>query len=279
LIEFAQKPLLLRHRYGALCAWFVLAVALQAFALTGCKDLSMNKYPAHDYFSGSMLEAARAIDRNDLVEMKKHLQGRDLNEVGAKSMTFMWYAITAKNFPAITALMKLGSKPDENIAPGLGSALQVATESWLDTKLLAALLDGGLSPTFQMKDGTTLLQRVMLAADSRDKTALLLDRGADVNQRDSIGGTALNTAINTLQPDLAIMLVLKGGDVNAAKTNGDSVRWGVQWTIGRQQPGSEMRRKFEALRDVMITKGAKFPADPPAKVREWMKSQGMKVAE
>jgi uncharacterized protein len=241
----------------------VASILFCTFVLSACSiGAEMSKFPAHDFFSGSQLEAARAIDRNDIPAVISHLRDRNVNEAGAKNMTLMWYAITAKNFPAVTALMKLGSKPDENIAPGLGSALQVATESWPDTKLLAAMLDGGLSPTFQMKDGTTLLQRVMLAADSRDKTALLLDRGADVNQRDSIGGTALNTAINTMQPDLAIMLVLKGGDVNAAKTNGDSVRWGVQWTIGRQQPGSEMRRKFEALRDVMITK-----------------AQGMKVAE
>jgi hypothetical protein len=50
-------------------------------------------------------------------------------------------------------------------------------------------------------------------------------------------------------------------------------------TIEGQQPGSAMRRQFEELRERMIIHGAKFPPDPPEKVRAWMKTQGMEVAE
>ena len=46
-----------------------------------------------------------------------------------------------------------------------------------------------------------------------------------------------------------------------------------------QQPSSDMRKEFEELRNLMIKKGAKYPPEPPAKVREWMKSQGLNVAE
>jgi hypothetical protein len=47
----------------------------------------------------------------------------------------------------------------------------------------------------------------------------------------------------------------------------------------RQQPDSALRRRFEDLRDLMISKGAKWPPDPPDKVRAWRKAQGLRVAE
>jgi hypothetical protein len=79
-------------------------------------------------------------------------------------------------------------------------------------------------------------------------------------------------------PDRARYLVEHGADVNAFTTGGVTIAWGVQRIIDRQQDGP-MRRQSEALRELMIAKGAKFPPDPPEKVRAWMKSQGLWVAE
>lgn len=92
-------------------------------------------------------------------------------------------------------------------------------------------------------------------------------------------------------------------------TNGSSTAWAVEWILSRLQPGSSsgsvtdltlsdrtasfeqtkvqsddadtaiLRSRFERLRDMMIARGARFPADPPDVVRAQMKSQSLPVAE
>ncbi|MDP9790975.1 ankyrin repeat domain-containing protein [Agrobacterium tumefaciens] len=138
-----------------------------------------------------------------------------------------------------------------------------------------------------------------------------MQRGADINYRDKLGGSVLDDAIAVRKPEIAIFLVEQGADVDGVMTNGSSTAWAVQWTLGRLQPRSpsgtvtditmsdgnpsavdktpaptqsddtaaRLRSGFERLRDMMIARGVKFPADPPDVVRARMKSQGLPVAE
>jgi hypothetical protein len=114
---------------------------------------------------------------------------------------------------------------------------------------------------------------------SIEHVKLLVERGADLDARDELGETALSAAIDTHQADRALYLLDRGASVNIYSVGGVTPAWAVHFVIERQQPGSPMRRDFEHLRDRMIAHGAKFPPDPPEKVRAWMKTQGMEVAE
>lgn len=238
----------------------------------------MQPNPAHEFFYAIFREAARAIDRDDLISLRQLVQGQALNQRGEKEMSLLWYAIQSKKHRAVSELVRLGAKPDEDIVQGLGSALQFAIETEAGVHNLKAMLDGGLNPNIQMQYGKTLLQRAMTSGEwTLPKVQLLVERGADVNLRDSIGGSALDGAINLAKTETAIYLIEKGADVQAVKTNGDSVRWGVEWHMSRMQPGTEKFQKFDRLRALMISKGAKFPAEPPAKMRVLMKSQGINL--
>lgn len=208
------------------------------------------------------------------------MQGKDVNKKGEREMSLLWWSIQSKKYAAVTEIVRLGAKPDDDGVHGPGTALQFALELDAGVDTLRAILDGGLDPNIQLKDGTSLLQRAMTTSPSTlPKVQLLVERGANVNLRDSIGGTALDDAINIAEVDTATYLIGSGADVQAVKTNGDSARWGVDWHMSKLQRGTEKFEKFDQLRQLMISKGAKFPAEPPAKMREWMKSQGMPVAE
>ncbi|QDI05933.1 ankyrin repeat domain-containing protein [Xanthomonas cerealis pv. cerealis] len=265
------------------------------------------------YFDGPYLQAAQAIEDNDMARLQILVRnGVVVDTPGRKQMTLLWYSMQRENFDAITTLIRLGSDPDKQVAQGLGTALEVAL-THKDPRYLDAMLEGGLSPNLQSEDGTTLLQRATLGPNAIERIKLLVMRGADVNLRDKIGGTALADAIDVRKPEIALYLVEQGADVNATMTNGVSIAWGLQFILQRLQPGAasgevtditldakgqpvprdttppsvsetdqannKLRADFERLRDLMIAKGAQFPAEPPAKVRERMKAQGLEVAE
>ena len=149
-----------------------------------------------------------------------------------------------------------------------------------DTRILAAMLDGGLSVDHVDSDGTALVQKAAgPSSPAIDHLKLLVQRGAKVNVSDSIGRTALDTAILTRVPDRALYLLKHGANWNTFTAYGGTPAYAVDLAIAKYEPGSEMRRMFEEVRDHMARQGAKFPADDSKTVRAWMKSQGMKVAE
>lgn len=241
----------------------------------GC---SMNRYPPEEFFDGRELVAARAVEAHENERLPQLIAGLDLNAPARKNMTLLWFAILKKNFDAITLLVNQGAKPEEHGISGLGTAVSYALQNE-DTRFLEAMLDGGLSVDHTVEDNTPLIQRAAGAEGATlEHSRLLVERGADIDVQDSIGGTALLSAINTHQPDRAVYLVEQGARLDVLTTGGVSLMWAVSSIIDRQHPGP-MRTKYEELRDLMIAKGAKYPPDPPAEVRQWMKSQGMHVAE
>lgn len=232
---------------------------------------------AEQVFSDRYLDVARALQAQDFDRVRQQAKGLSLDVPGQKNMTLLWFAIAHKNYPAVSLLIALGSQPDEQVVDGLGTPLNAAFES-RDLQLLTAMLDGGLSPKHTHPAQNLMLQRAVMSG-TQAHVKLLLDRGADVNQRDSIGGTALHEAINSVNPDVALYLIERGADVNLPLTNGVTPAWSVQRSLGRQKPGSELAQKFERLRDAMVRRGARFPATPPADIRQQMKAKGLPVAE
>lgn len=245
----------------------------------------MSKYSAlraEDYFSGRKLKIAQAMDAGDMAAVRRLAEGVDLAEPADKGMTLMWYAMqpAKPNLEAVKTLVALGVDPDTQIAQGIGTALQYAfitreePNDRSGVRLLQAMLDGGLSPNKTTKDGTTLLQRAAGPGGGLlEPVELLLARGAEINARDSIGGTALGKAVR-LHPEIASLLVRGGADVGAFDRGGVTPAWSVFKDIERQQAGP-YRTKLEQLRDLMIAKGAKWPPDSPEVVREQMRAKGL----
>ncbi|MGK6316999.1 ankyrin repeat domain-containing protein [Neorhizobium sp. DT-125] len=288
----------------------LLAVGLVSIAVVSALFIMNRQGPAR-YFDGVARQAAVAIDHGALDELKTLVdQGLVIDERGREQMTLLWYAIIGKHYDATRQLVALGAKPDENGVSPLGSPLHHALTS--DTELLKAFLDAGLTLDYRTASGTSLLQRSVFGDGAIDRVRLLVQRGADINHRDKLGGTALDEAIAVRKPEIAIFLVEQGADVDGVMTNGSTTAWAVQWMLGRLQHGSSsgtvtditlsnprsgpvgqtqvpiqndnadtasLRVGFERLRAMMIAKGVKFPADPPDVVRARRKSQGLPVAE
>lgn len=251
--------------------------ALTILSLMGC---TMGSSDADRYFDSPLqLEAARAISAKDMARLRTAVAGLDIDRPGHKSMTLLWFAIHERNFEAIRFLISRGSNPQEQLMKGPGIPVEYALLNQ-DTRILAAMLDGGLSVDHVDSDGTALVQKAAgPSSPAIDHLKLLVQRGAKVNVSDSIGRTALDTAILTRVPDRALYLLKHGANWNTFTAYGGTPAYAVDLAIAKYEPGSEMRRMFEEVRDHMARQGAKFPADDSKTVRAWMKSQGMKVAE
>lgn len=265
------------------------------------------------YFDGAAREAAQAIDAGDIARVRGMIEGGlPIDQPGRKQVTLLWYAMFKKNFEAVKALTALGEKLDEHMVEGLGTPLHAALVH-RDSRYLQAMLDGGLSPDYQNADGTNLLQRAMLGSDALDRVKLLVERGADVNLHDSIGGIALDEAVDSMHPEIAIYLVEHGSRVDNVLTNGSSTAWAVHQTLERLRPGAsaaavtdisldgsgkpterdttpppvsnqdeatnKLRVDFERLRDLMVARGVTWPPEAPEAVRARRKAQGLEVAE
>lgn len=231
------------------------------------------------FFEDQQLYAARAIADGDMKRLRAVLRPSDVDKPAKKGMTLMWYAIQEKRFDAIEVLVSLGSKPDEQVVQGLGTPLLHALEVE-DLRFLAAMLDGGLSVDHVSIGGEPLLGR---AAGPHGRTfdhlRLLVERGANVNLAASDGETPIFSAIFTLEPERARYLAEHGANLAVSTVGGVTPGWAVYTIINRQQPDSEMRRRFEELRDFIISKGAKWPPEHPDKVMAWRKANGLRVAE
>ncbi len=239
----------------------------------------MNNLSPTEFFEGQRLEAARAIQSGDMEQLRETTRGLALDTTGKKEMTLLWFAIMQKNFEAIRLLVRQGSDPTKQLSKGLGTPAHYALRN-KDFSILAALLDGGMSADSTISGGSSLLHEAAGALGaSIDHVKLLVERGANLDPKDSLGETPLCEAIDTNQPDRALYLVSKGASVNVYPVTGATAAWSVQLSIDDQQPGSSLRRQFEELRARMIEHGAKFPPDPPPAVKAWMRANGIRTTD
>jgi uncharacterized protein len=250
------------------------------FALLGLVGCKMGSFTAESYFEDArQLEAAKAISVGDSKRLHNAAQGIDISKPGKSEMTLLLFAFQEQQFEAIKVLVELGAKPEKEGIQGVGTAIDVALQK-RDLRFLKAILDGGFPVGFANDSGTTLLHKAAGPfGASLDHVRLLADRGADLEAKDILGDTALSAAIAADNPDRAMYLLEKGASIETYTTRGATPAWTVHLIMRRLDPSSELYRRYDQLRLMMIERGAKDPPDSSETVRAWMKSKGMLVDE
>lgn len=141
-------------------------------------------------------------------------RGARLEELNASGQDPLLWAATVGSTELIARLWTEMTRAERQ-AKG-PQALQQAVIS-RRVEAVTAMLDRGVKPT---RDPKTGMSAVVIAAGSntRDILALLLDHGANINERDLSGATALMRAQNF--PDMIAFLLKRGADPNAADSSG-----------------------------------------------------------
>ena len=231
-----------------------------------------------DFFVEKQLELGRAIYSADIPRMKTLLPQVDVNAHGKKNVSLLLFAVNqaiadqdkaeSMRWQAITLLIQAGAAVDTGQVRPLSLALQAQSPYFL-----RAFLDGGMSPD-QM-----LSQKPILFGVARDASLaslkLLVERGANVNSKDSLGRTVLYDASNMMQIETVKYLLSKGADVSVVNQLGVSYGWALKVNLEKADAKNPYTQQMVAIRDELIKQGKlKWPPDEPLIERDRMRARG-----
>ncbi|HDS1237132.1 ankyrin repeat domain-containing protein [Pluralibacter gergoviae] len=237
------------------------------FILFGCKK-NMD-YEPENFFEARQLEIAKAIyegDETDLLKKLPLISKEELNKPAKAGMTLLFWAMTAslgdnatpQRLHIISDLVRAGADPLQPQPDGPGSPAELAMKS--DNGMwIKAMLDGGLSPNAREKRHNEAIIFKSIWAKNTDSLKVILDYGADINIRDSLGETVLIEALDAQSYDHVILLLQRGAD--------SSIKGNLGWTMGNQLQrdldegigNSEDRKKLELIKTLLIQNGGEWP--------------------
>ena len=120
----------------------------------------------------------------------------------------------------VTELVR-GGADVHHVVPNFARALDLALAA-KDPGLLRAMLDGGMSPDVRLGGDTPAVFRAANET-TQNSLELLIERGANVNARDSLGMTALLRAVYGMQLDQAEYLLDHGANPHPVDRLGRSL--------------------------------------------------------
>ena len=223
---------------------FAILLSFLLALLSACNELK--KIEPERYFSGPQLVLAKAIEAADRESVLRLAKETDLNTPGNQELTLLFYALNEcfyndnppERLQIVTDLVRAGADPLRPQMNMPGSPAEMMAKGDKDI-WLKALLDGGLDPA--AKDKLYDVPLIFSTIDSRNTStlALLIERGADINTRDSLGETPLVDAFFSADFDKMFFLLDHGADPNPVNKQGSSFRKIVNYDLEKIKKGSE----------------------------------------
>ncbi|WP_370690523.1 MULTISPECIES: ankyrin repeat domain-containing protein [Enterobacter cloacae complex] len=222
-----------------------------------------------DYFSGSQLILAEAIERGDTSHVKKLVATTELNKPGKEDMTLLFWALmntlydkkTQPRLQIVTELIKAGADPLQPRPNGKSSpaefVLMADSGEWIK-----AMLDGGLSPNAKdyVFDKPIIFQSI--EAKNTETLKVMLDRGGNINITDSLGNTLLIDAFDFHSYDHVFLLLEHGADPDIRADNGWTLGNQLQRFLEKAKKDSDEYKDLIAIKESLIRHGGKWPPDP-----------------
>ena len=144
----------------------------------------------------------------------------DLAHESYSGRSLLHAASAAGNLPIVSALLRLGVDPDIKDAGGHTPLYSVANECPGGGSVVRALIQAGAN--VNGCDGVKRCTPMHMAArrGNVDAGVALLECGADIEARDSLGETPLRRAVNCNRAGVATLLLAKGADPHSPGSKG-----------------------------------------------------------
>jgi len=218
--------------------YWVLLAALAVLPLTACGAASaftsrpfsmLKRMQAQDYFNAPLqIELAEAIEREDIERMQRAINsGADVNAVGKEEMRPLFWAMSKQKLTAFKFLLDKGASTnpamtfeDSGRRRTVGAIEMAAIME--NPEYLRALLDHRADPNALMNNSKEPVIFRAVMHQRLENLKLLVEHGANVNQQDTSGMTALATAVNISAYQIALYLLRTGADPTLATNWGAS---------------------------------------------------------
>lgn len=225
----------------------------------------MNRYTAAEFFEGSFLALGQVIALGQVHLIASLARDLDLNTHHGKGITLLHFAMLQMQPDAVMELVRLGADPLVEVE-GLGSAVGCAVMAE-DPVFLNAMFRAGVSPNITDRYGMPLF----FFATTKDSLATLhcfIARGVNLNAATHSGQTAILHAFFRLKYDQVEFLIEQGVAVDVPTDQGMTLAYTLERELERQRvdPTTEAYRKLVRLKDMLVGRGVRFPAETPESI-------------
>ncbi|PWJ72819.1 UNVERIFIED_ORG: hypothetical protein C7430_1237 [Pantoea agglomerans] len=197
----------------------LLPLMFSLLTLQACDD--MKKIHPEDYFSGSQLQLAQAIEDGNVDEVEKLSTRTDLNKPGEKDLTLLYYALSeaskkdVNRLNIMSVLVKHGANPLQYVVD-MGT-VATNTAGYADPVFVKALIKGGMDKKARFESTPIIFYGTNEKAFPTLK--YLVEIGTDVNAKDSLGQTAIFEGMYGRQYDQVEYLLHHGAHANVTDVN------------------------------------------------------------
>lgn len=218
------------------------------FQAEAAQNKPMFKYNPADFYSGSALKMAEAIRRKDHTTLRTLVSSQPevVNSTGQKNFPILVWAMGHDDLAATEILLKAGANPNVTFPVGnwkmslIGLAASMENARFLDL-----LLVNGANPAGVVETEPPLFSAIK--ASRYDRIEPLLKAGADINQQDSAGKTAILIMAFAGDYSQALAFVKRGADPRIPMKNGTTLE-----KIIRKFPAQSGTPAHTAQRELMV---------------------------
>jgi len=245
----------------------LLAVAI----VGGCRPTtapfegrSMKQVPPGEFFTDPLqMRLAVAVDAGDAAAVEAAVRdGADVHAWGKHGYSILYWAMARKNVAGFEALLKNDADVTSDYRDPavvkenrLRDFIVRLTLEVADTGFLKAALRQGLDPNYVLdKDSNESL--LFLAGGRHNEPALrlLLDSGADIEQQNHLGYTALGEAMLRCDFNTMRFLMERGADPTVKDVFGHDLSWQLK-EYGSRGVRPDHRESFDAIVAELVKRG------------------------
>jgi ankyrin repeat protein len=225
---------------------------------------SMKQVPPGDFYTDPLqVRLAVAVDAGDAAAVEAAVRdGADVHAWGKDGYSILYWAMARKNVAGFEALLKNGADvtgdyrdPAAVKENRLRDFIVRLTLEVADPGFLKAALRRGLDPNYVLdKDSNESL--LFLAGGRHNEPALrlLLDSGANIEQQNHLGYTALGEAMLRCDFKTVRFLMERGADPTVKNVFGHDLSWQLR-EYGSRGVRPDHRESFEAIVDELVRRG------------------------
>jgi len=248
-----------------------MVLVLSVTFVCGCRPMavpvegrSMKQVPPGDFYTDPLqVRLAAAVDAGDTAAVESAVRdGADVHAWGKDGYSILYWAMARKNIAGFEALLKNGADvrgdyrdPVVVKENRLREFIVRLTLEVADPGFLKAALRQGLDPNYVLdKDSNESL--LFLAGGRHNEPALrlLLDSGANIEQQNHLGYTALGEAMLRRDFNTMRFLMERGADPTVKDVFGHDLSWQLK-EYGSRGVRPDHRESFEAIVSELVKRG------------------------